>query len=174
MPIPDDLLLAALRVAEKAALDHVRWLRRQGVPLDEAASAIGLDPANARNWDDVTMAYAQAQAFLDLTPADSARHRWPVSVVAPVPAAGPAQPTPHRAPPGRRSRPPSALQPADCSAPAGGPAPATRATAPTARPCRYHRATVRSRQQDGRSAFPWRHIVEAVAGMPLDAAPLRL
>ena len=53
MPIPDDLLLAALRVAEKAALDHVKWLRRQGVPLSEAASAIGLDPDNVKGWDQV-------------------------------------------------------------------------------------------------------------------------
>ena len=95
-------LFEAMRVAETAALDHVRWLRRQSVPLSEAASAIGLDPDNARTWDAITQAYAQA--FLDLTPADSARHRWPVSVAAPVPAAGPAQPTRHRAPPGRRFR----------------------------------------------------------------------
>jgi hypothetical protein len=141
MPIPDDLLLAALRVAEKAALDHVRWLRRQGVPLDEAASAIGLDPANARNWDDVTMAYAQAQAFLDLTPADSARHRWPVSVVAPVPAAGPAQPTPHRAQPGRRFRPPAGPRPRTTAAPAYGPGRAT----PEPRPCAHRPGGRRTR-----------------------------
>jgi hypothetical protein len=97
-------LFAAMADAERAALDHVRWLRRQGVPLSEAASAIGLDPDNARTWDAVTQAYAQA--FLGLTPADSARHKWPVFVAAPVPAAGPAQPTRHRAQLGRRSQPP--------------------------------------------------------------------
>jgi hypothetical protein len=47
-------LFEAMRVAERAALEHVRYLRRQGVPLSEAASAIGLDPDNVRNWDAVT------------------------------------------------------------------------------------------------------------------------
>jgi hypothetical protein len=54
-------LYQAMRDAERAALDHVRWLRRQGVPLEEAASAIGLDPDNVRGWDDVTMGYAGQQ-----------------------------------------------------------------------------------------------------------------
>ena len=68
-------LFEALRVAERAALEHVRWLRKQGVPLAEAAAAIGLDPDNARTWDAITQVYVLA--FLGLTPADSARHKWP-------------------------------------------------------------------------------------------------
>jgi hypothetical protein len=51
-------LLAALADAEQAALEHVGHLRVQGVPLDEAAAAIGIDPANCKGWDDITQAYA--------------------------------------------------------------------------------------------------------------------
>jgi hypothetical protein len=64
MAMHDTALWQALRVAERAALDHVRWLRKQGIPLEEAASAIGLDPANCKGWDDVTMGYAGAQRDL--------------------------------------------------------------------------------------------------------------
>jgi hypothetical protein len=56
---PDRQLLAALAAAETAALAHVRWLRRNGVTLSEAAAAIGLDPLTS--WDEVTQAYALRQ-----------------------------------------------------------------------------------------------------------------
>jgi hypothetical protein len=51
-------LLAALADAEQAALEHVGHLRVRGVPLTEAAEAIGLDPADVKGWDDITQAYA--------------------------------------------------------------------------------------------------------------------
>jgi hypothetical protein len=50
--------LAALAAAEQAALEHVGHLRARGATLAEVAEGIGLDPANCRTWDDVTMAYA--------------------------------------------------------------------------------------------------------------------
>jgi hypothetical protein len=49
-------MLAAQAAAERMAVDHVRYLRRIGATLKDAAEAIGLDPANARNWDAVTLA----------------------------------------------------------------------------------------------------------------------
>jgi hypothetical protein len=48
-------VFAAMAEAEKAALEHVGWLCRRGVPLDEVASAIGLDPDYVRGWDQVTV-----------------------------------------------------------------------------------------------------------------------
>jgi hypothetical protein len=42
-------VFAAMADAERAALDHVRWLRRQGVPLHEAAAAIVCPAVNCRN-----------------------------------------------------------------------------------------------------------------------------
>jgi hypothetical protein len=64
MVVPDTTLWQALRAAERAAIEHVKWLRSQGIPLDEAAQAIGLDPANCRGWDDVVAGYGQAQRDL--------------------------------------------------------------------------------------------------------------
>ena len=47
-------MLAAQAAAERMALEHVRFLRRSGATLADAAEAIGLDMPTT--WDDVTMA----------------------------------------------------------------------------------------------------------------------
>ena len=49
-------MLAAQAAAERMALEHVRFLRRSGATLADAAEAIGLDMPTT--WDNVTAAYA--------------------------------------------------------------------------------------------------------------------
>lgn len=40
------------------AVEHVSWLRRQGVGMTEAMRSIGLPKAHAQGWDAVTLAFA--------------------------------------------------------------------------------------------------------------------
>jgi hypothetical protein len=48
-----------LEVAHQVAIEHIAYLRRQGVPLVEAAAAIGV-PIGDGGWDGLTVAYAVA------------------------------------------------------------------------------------------------------------------
>ena len=50
-------LLRAQAAAEQEAVRHVTFLRRAGATLQDTAQAIGLDPANVKTWDAITMAY---------------------------------------------------------------------------------------------------------------------
>jgi hypothetical protein len=49
-------VLRAQAAAEQEAVRHVAFLRKAGATLKDAAEAIGIEPANARDWDTVTMA----------------------------------------------------------------------------------------------------------------------
>ena len=55
---PDALMLASFE-AEQKAIEHVRWMRSQGMSLAEVAYAVGL--TKHASWDEVTMRLALAQ-----------------------------------------------------------------------------------------------------------------
>jgi hypothetical protein len=63
-----------LEVAHQVALEHIAYLRRQGVPLVDAAAAIGASIGSG-GWDGLTEAYAIAWHELSQGVADGP-DRW--------------------------------------------------------------------------------------------------